>query len=45
MDLVRAGGVGGERVGYGEAAVIVAVPIYADVFAAGIYNFVEGEFY
>ena len=45
MDLVGAGGDRGQRVGDGQAAIVVAVPIDADVFAAGFDDFVDGKFY
>src|ERR1700730_7321436 len=40
-----AAGYGPERIGDGEAAIVVTVPIDADFFAAGSYNFVDGKFY
>src|SRR5258708_2473714 len=45
MDGVCAGGYGPEGIGDGEAAIVVAVPVYTDFFAAVLHDFVDGKFY
>ncbi len=37
------GGDGGERISDGQAAVVVAVPVDADFFAAGLHDFIDSE--
>ena len=41
---VGAGEDGGERIGNREAAVIVPVPIHADIFAGGLHDLFDREF-
>src|SRR6266403_2245669 len=45
MDLVRTGGDGRERIGGGQAAIVVTMPVDADFFAGRIHHFVDGEFH
>src|ERR1700688_944897 len=40
-----AGGYGPQRIGDSQAAIVVAVPIDANFFAAGLDHFFDGEFY
>ncbi len=44
MDLVGSGGDGGERIGDGEAAIVVAMPVDANFFAGGLDDFIDYEF-
>src|SRR6266481_93932 len=44
VNLVCARGDGGERIGDGQAAVAMTVPVDANFLAAGLYNFLDGEF-
>src|SRR4029077_18482722 len=44
VNAVGASGYGPKRIGDGQAAIVVAVPIDADFFAAGLHNFFDGEF-
>src|SRR5271168_2208460 len=39
-----AGGDGCERIGNSQAAVVVAVPVDADFFAAGLHDIIDSEF-
>src|SRR5258707_14784859 len=42
---MRAGSYSPERIGDGQAAIVVTVPVDADFFAARFHDFVDGEFY
>src|ERR1700735_5750127 len=44
MDLVGSSGNGRERIGDGEAAVIVAVPVHTNLFPRLFYDFFDYEF-
>src|SRR5215472_11127654 len=45
VHLMRSRGDGRERVGDGQAAIVVAVPIHTNLFATRLYNFVDYEFH
>src|ERR1700722_668226 len=44
VDLICAAGDGCERIGDGETAIVVSVPVDANVLAAGLDDFVDGKF-
>jgi len=45
VDLMSAAGHGSERIGDGQAAVVVPVPVDADFLAGWLHDFFDGEFH